>query len=92
MSREQLSELQVHKLRQSIGVCLCSLFYKKRLSVMGITPKSIQTVNDICKLPLTTKQELRDNYPFGMSEMNDPGVLSNVKNRTVCTYGRIITW
>ncbi|ETD21771.1 hypothetical protein HMPREF1199_00105 [Hoylesella oralis CC98A] len=33
---------------------------------MGITPESIQTVDDIRKLPLTTKQDLRDNYPFGL--------------------------
>ena len=66
MPRERLSELQVHKLRQTIEVCLRSPFYKKRLSAMGITPKSIQTVDDLRKLPLTTKQDLRDNYPFGL--------------------------
>lgn len=33
---------------------------------MGITPESIQTVDDLRKLPLTTKQDLRDNYPFGL--------------------------
>ena len=66
MPRERLSELQVHKLRQTIEVCLRSQFYKKRLSAMGITPESIQTVDDLRKLPLTTKQDLRDNYPFGL--------------------------
>ncbi|MBP3756139.1 MAG: phenylacetate--CoA ligase [Prevotella sp.] len=66
MPREQLEQLQVEKLRQTIAVCLKSPFYGKRLGELGITPESIQTINDIRKIPFTTKADLRDSYPFGL--------------------------
>ena len=66
MPREQLRELQVQKLKASINVALNSPFYKKRLGELGITADDIQTPEDIRKLPFTTKQDLRDNYPFGL--------------------------
>ena len=66
MPREQLQQLQVEKLRKTIEVCLNSPFYGKRLGELGITPESIQTVEDIRKIPFTTKADLRDNYPFGL--------------------------
>ena len=66
MPREQLRELQVKKLKETIKVCLNSPFYKKRLGELGITPDSINTPEDIRKIPFTTKQDLRENYPFGL--------------------------
>lgn len=66
MPREQLQRLQVEKLRKTIEVCLNSPFYGKRLGELGITPESIQTVEDVRKIPFTTKADLRDNYPFGL--------------------------
>ena len=66
MPREQLRQLQVKKLRETINVCLNSPFYKKRLEELGITADSIQTPEDIRKIPFTTKQDLRENYPFGL--------------------------
>ena len=66
MPREQLKKLQVAKLRRTIGVCLQSPFYIKRLGELGISPDSINKVEDIRKIPFTTKQDLRDNYPFGL--------------------------
>jgi phenylacetate-CoA ligase len=41
-------------------------FYKKRMDEMGVQPKTISSISDIEKLPFTTKEDLRDNYPFGM--------------------------
>ena len=66
MPREQLRELQVKKLKESINVALKSPFYKKKLGDLGITADSIETPEDIRKLPFTTKQDLRENYPFGL--------------------------
>jgi len=66
MPREQLRELQVKKLRKTIEICLKSPFYSKRLGELGITPESINTPEDIRKIPFTTKQDLRENYPFGL--------------------------
>ena len=66
MPRKQLEELQVKKLKDTIKVCLQSPFYKKRLGELGITADSINSLEDLRKIPFTTKQELRDNYPYGL--------------------------
>ena len=59
MPREQLRQLQVKKLKETINVCLNSPFYKKRLGELGITADSINTPEDIRKIPFTTKADLR---------------------------------
>ena len=41
-------------------------FYRARMDETGVTPKSISSISDIEKLPFTTKDDLRDNYPFGL--------------------------
>ena len=41
-------------------------FYRRRMDEMGVKPEHIRTLDDIRLLPLTVKQDLRDNYPFGM--------------------------
>ena len=66
MPREQLQQLQVKKLKDTINVCLKSPFYKKRLGELGITADSINSLDDLRKIPFTTKQDLRDNYPYGL--------------------------
>ena len=38
---------------------------------MGITPEDIHSIDDIVKLPFTVKQDLRDNYPFGLDGRAD---------------------
>ena len=43
-----------------------SPFYRKKMQEMGITPEDIHSIDDIVKLPFTVKQDLRDNYPFGL--------------------------
>lgn len=66
MPREKLRQLQTEKLRRTIETALNSPFYGHRLGKLGITPQSINSVDDIRKIPFTTKQDLRDNYPFGL--------------------------
>ena len=66
MPREKLRQLQTEKLRRTIETVLNSPFYGHRLGKLGITPQSINSVDDIRKIPFTTKQDLRDNYPFGL--------------------------
>jgi phenylacetate-CoA ligase len=66
MPRPELEKLQVEKLKQTINVCLNSPFYKKRLGELGINADSINSLDDLRKIPFTTKQDLRDNYPFGL--------------------------
>ena len=66
MPREELRKLQVKKLRDTINVALKSPMYKKRLGEFGSTADSINCVEDIRKIPFTTKNDLRNNYPFGL--------------------------
>ena len=41
-------------------------FYRKKFDEMGLKPENIQSIDDISKLPFTYKQDLRDNYPYGL--------------------------
>lgn len=66
MPRKELEQLQLKKLRQTIRIAMNSPMYKKRFEEYNITPDSIKTLDDIRKIPFTTKQDLRDNYPFGL--------------------------
>ena len=67
MSRQQIEALQVERLKQTIARCMNNPIYRQRFAEAGITPDSITSVADIRKLPFTTKQDLRDNYPFGLA-------------------------
>ncbi|MCQ2083349.1 MAG: phenylacetate--CoA ligase [Bacteroidaceae bacterium] len=67
MSREQMREVQGEKLRKIVAHAYSnSPFYKQRLDEHGVHPSDIKTIDDIVKLPFTVKQDLRDNYPFGL--------------------------
>jgi len=67
MPREELEALQLKRL-QAVVERLYHLvpFYHRRMDEMGVKPEHIKTLGDLQLLPLTTKQDLRDNYPFGM--------------------------
>lgn len=66
MPRKELEQLQLKKMRQTISIALNSKMYKHKFDELHITPDSIKTLDDIRKIPFTTKQDLRDNYPFGL--------------------------
>ena len=66
MPREQLEQLQLERLQKTVNHCMNSPFYQKRFRELGITPADIKTLDDVRKLPFTTKEDLRDNYPFGI--------------------------
>ncbi len=67
MSREQMRALQGKRLHKLVEYVYHNTpFYRNKLQEMNITPDDIQTIDDITKLPFTTKQDLRDNYPFGL--------------------------
>ncbi|MGI6550262.1 MAG: phenylacetate--CoA ligase family protein [Syntrophomonadales bacterium] len=67
MSRKELDELKLRRLKETVfRVYSFVPSYKAKMDEMGITPSDIQTLEDISKLPFTTKQDLRDNYPFGL--------------------------
>ena len=41
-------------------------YYRAKMDEMGVTPEDIHDIKDIAKLPFTVKQDLRDNYPYGL--------------------------
>ena len=67
MTREQIEALQVERLKETVKRCMNNPFYKARLEKAGVTPESIKSVDDVRRIPFTTKQDLRDNYPFGLA-------------------------
>lgn len=67
MSRDEMREMQNKHLRTTVErVYHNSTFYRAKMQEIGITPMDIETLDDIVKLPFTTKTDLRDNYPFGL--------------------------
>jgi phenylacetate-CoA ligase len=67
MPRKKIQELQLKRLKETVHLVYDKVpFYKKKIKELKITPDNIKTLNDIQKLPFTTKDDLRDNAPFGM--------------------------
>lgn len=69
LSREEIEALQVKRLQETLRHCMNSPFYKKKFEEMGLKPEDIKSVADVRKLPFTTKQDLRDTYPFGLASV-----------------------
>lgn len=69
MSRAEIEALQLERLQATVRHCMNSPFYKKRFEEIGLKPEDIKTLDDIRRIPFTTKQDLRDTYPFGMASV-----------------------
>lgn len=67
MTRPEIEKLQMERLKTTLQRCMNAPFYKKRFEEHGLKPEDIRSLEDLRKIPFTTKQDLRDNYPFGMS-------------------------
>jgi phenylacetate-CoA ligase len=65
MPRAELEALQVARLRETVARVSSVPFYKETFDREGITPDSIKRLDDIRRLPFTTKEDLRQNYPLG---------------------------
>ena len=67
MSRDELHNLQSARLVKLVDRVYHNVeFYRKKMQQLGIEPGDIKGIEDITKLPFTTKNDLRDNYPFGL--------------------------
>lgn len=67
MPLEKLRKLQSERLVKTVRRVYDNIpMYKKRFDEMGLRPEDIRSIDDIGKLPLTYKQDLRDNYPYGL--------------------------
>lgn len=67
ISRDKLEELQLQRLQQTLQRVYDNVpFYRKSFNEAGIQPGDVKSLNDLQKVPLTVKKDLRDNYPFGL--------------------------
>ncbi|MBM3422922.1 MAG: phenylacetate--CoA ligase [Chlorobi bacterium] len=67
MEREELRKLQGERLQAMVEKVYFNVpFYRLKLQEKGIEPGDIRSIDDLQKLPFTTKQDLRDTYPFGL--------------------------
>ena len=67
LPREALASLQLKRLKQVVERVYHTVgFYRKKFDEAGVKPEDIRSLEDLGRLPFTTKQDLRDNYPFGL--------------------------
>ena len=67
-SRDQIEATQLARLKNVVArVYKGCEFYRKRLDEAGVTPDSIKTLDDIEKIPMTSKDDLRSQYPYGLA-------------------------
>ncbi len=67
LSRDRLEELQLERFKSTlVNICSNVDFYRKRLDDAGINPEKFDSLDDLEKIPFTVKDDLRDNYPFGL--------------------------
>ncbi|MBQ8520374.1 MAG: phenylacetate--CoA ligase, partial [Bacteroides sp.] len=67
MSRDEMHALQSKRLQKLVTYVYHNVpFYRNKMQAMDLAPEDIRSIDDIVKLPFTTKQDLRDNYPYGL--------------------------
>ncbi|WP_246998153.1 phenylacetate--CoA ligase PaaK [Halosolutus gelatinilyticus] len=70
--REEIRELQNERLRETVRRAYENVeYYRKAFDGAGVAPKDIRTVDDVRKLPFTTKEDFRDQYPDGLFAVDD---------------------
>jgi phenylacetate-CoA ligase len=101
MDRNGIRHVQSERLRETVERVYFNVpYYRDKMQKAGLGPENIKSIDDIAKLPFTTKQDLRDNYPFGlfavpMSEIVRVHASSGTTGKpTVVGYTRndISTW
>ncbi|MEI7541903.1 MAG: phenylacetate--CoA ligase [bacterium] len=66
-SKQELHKLQLERLVKTVKHAYDNVpFYTKKLNEAGIKPTDIKSLDDLSKLPFTTKNDMRDNYPYGL--------------------------
>ena len=67
MSSDQMHSIQSERLVKLVDYVYSNVkFYRKKMQAVGITPSDVKSIDDLSLLPFTTKDDLRDNYPFGL--------------------------
>lgn len=101
MPRGKLEELQLQRLQSAAKWAYEQVpFYHQRFKELGLNPRDIKTLKDLEKMPFTTKDDLRENYPYGLFAVPLDKVVrihssSGTKGKPVVagyTKGDINTW
>ena len=67
LPREQIEKLQLERLQETVHRVYAKVpAYAKKMDDAGVRPEDIRTLADLARLPFVTKQDMRDNYPFGL--------------------------
>ena len=67
MSREEIEAKQLERLKKTVSRVYENVpAYRAKMDEAGVKPEDIQTLKDLRRLPFTTKQDMRDNYPYGL--------------------------
>ena len=75
LDREELRELQGERLRETVEHAYEDVpFYREQLDELSVSPADIESIDDITKLPMTTKEDFRDEYPDGLFAVDDADI------------------
>ena len=67
LSRDEMATLQAERLRGCVARVAANVpLYRERLGDVGVAAEDVRSVEDVARLPFTVKQDLRDNYPYGL--------------------------
>lgn len=95
MSRDEMANMQGKRLVKLVDRVYHNVpFYRKKMQAMGLEPGDICGIEDIIKLPYTVKEDLRDNYPFGLNAVPQSEIVrvhassGTTGKATVVTYTR----
>ncbi len=67
LSRKEIEEIQLSRLKETVKRVYENVEpYRKKMMAAGIKPEDVKSLADLKRLPFTTKQDMRDNYPFGL--------------------------
>ena len=76
LSRPELTRLQGERLGRLVDILFRRVpFYRKKMDERSVRPQDVQGIGDIEKLPCTTKDEMRDVYPYGLLAVSLPEIV-----------------
>ncbi len=95
MSRDEMTDLQGKRLHKLVELVYHNVpFYREKMQALDLAPEDICSIEDIVKLPFTTKQDLRDNYPIGLQAASQSEIVrvhassGTTGNPTIVGYTR----
>ena len=67
LSRAEIEAIQLERLKETVARVYAKVpAYRKKMDALGVKPEDIKSLADLARLPFVTKQDMRDNYPFGL--------------------------